>query len=74
MKQEAHKEPKGKRSKCPHCGSDYGYYERIKYSGEGNFYYTVDGVPDNHGEFYDGANWRVLKTKYCAQCHRKIPL
>jgi hypothetical protein len=77
MKQEAHKEPKGKPSKCPYCGSDYGYYRKIRYKGQANYYYKFDGTVNEdgiNGEFYNFADWQEGKTKYCVQCHRKIPL
>jgi hypothetical protein len=73
MKQEAHKETKGKLSQCPHCGSDYGVYERIKYSGIGYYFRDFKGEPTSaNSGFYDSANWTVFKTKYCGQCHKKL--
>lgn len=58
---------------CPHCGSDYGYYRKIR-----GKYFHHDNTGFDHQEkmnteMWDGATdtW-ISKWIYCMECDKKI--
>ena len=49
--------------KCPHCGSESGYYNFTQIKGIGTFYYAEKRDPDEE-----------MKPAYCRECHGEIDL
>lgn len=58
---------------CPHCGSDYGYYQRMYVNGWVNDNKDFKGEANNAGELYDHLNYsREFKFYACSQCEVRI--
>ena len=67
--------------KCPHCGSDYGFYRITYMKGRGCTNYNfpgkkldplcVDDQMDN-SMLHDCLSYRENKTAFCIQCHKPI--
>jgi hypothetical protein len=66
---------KKKLQACPHCGSTYGYYIRVRYTGIGHLFFDFDDIEletlMNSG-FYNSSNWTEYKSKYCTRCYKKL--
>jgi len=59
--------------KCPHCGSDYGFYQAMYVFGWIEDVKDFTGEPNNKGELYDHINYsRESKFYACSQCKKRI--
>jgi len=57
---------------CPHCDSDYGFYQKHFVSGEVKFSKDFNGKP-NCSETYDYLNYtRPSKFYFCMECDERI--
>lgn len=58
---------------CPHCGSNEGYYEKNRVSGEVVIYYNFDGSAADNSDMYDYLSYKP-KSKYafCAACNKRL--
>lgn len=58
---------------CPYCGSDYGYFQKVSFSGksEYNTPFVVNSIVDN-SQLHDGVRYKQNKTKYCIDCRNKL--
>ena len=64
--------PINKFDECPHCGSDFGYYQRHYVSGNVQMSKDFTGK-ENCSETYDYLNWsRASKYLFCCQCNERI--
>jgi len=59
--------------KCPHCGSDLGYYHKAKASGTIYERYKFDGSRDDNSQMWDYMNIQDYTTAYCQDCEKKLP-
>ena len=59
---------------CPHCGSTYGFYRCVSFSGNGRFSYNWDGSHGNDEDLHDGVRYKERKTAHCYECHKVIKL
>lgn len=63
---------------CPHCGSDFGYYNRVYVKGwiQDNTLFEKDysGKREKYNtDMYDSLSWSKEKpTCYCIECHNPI--
>jgi len=59
-------------SACPHCGSTYGYYSRVKISGTVDYQCDFNGNGENTN-IADGFNYTTIsKTYRCIECRKII--
>lgn len=64
---------------CPHCGSGFGYYQKVYVKGwiQDNTLFEKDRNtnerPKYNYDMYDGLNWSKAKpTCYCMECDKPI--
>ena len=62
--------------KCPHCGSENGYYRKTRYKGVFDGNYEFDGsFADGENEcMFDGAQYTEAKTARCRDCRKIIKI
>ena len=66
--------------KCPHCGSNFGYYKKSKVSGMIVTNYDFKPRYDLKGfeilpyntEMHDSLHYHEYKTAYCRECNKRI--
>lgn len=58
--------------KCPHCGSNYGYYTKDYIVGKCNYNFHFDGSEAYNGAMYDGLLHRFGKYAYCTNCNKRL--
>jgi hypothetical protein len=58
---------------CPHCGSDFGYYQKVNYKGSYNDIRLFGSHEPYNSEMWSGAI-ETFRTKdyYCESCNKKI--
>lgn len=59
-------------SKCPYCGSDYGYYTKEHVTGSVMYNYHFDGSEADNGEMYDNLRYSGGKWAYCFNCDKRL--
>ena len=58
---------------CPHCGSDYGYFEKVKFSGESEYNYGFQGIEVDNSELHNALKYRSFGAFYaCVDCKKNI--
>ncbi len=73
--------------KCPHCGGNWGFYQKESYKGTCNFespFYSdvpkheqvpTEGMAIDNGDIHDEAVYKLTsKYAYCVECKKKIAL
>ena len=58
--------------KCPHCGSDEGFYNNFRVSGWSRYKYRFDGEDAYNGDMWDHINSKDSKKAYCCKCEKEI--
>lgn len=58
--------------KCPHCGSDYGFYSKDYVCGSTRYYQHFDGTEEDNSEFYSPLEHRQGKYAYCSDCDKRL--
>jgi hypothetical protein len=58
--------------KCPHCGSDSGFYTKDYVCGSTRYYQRFDGTEEDNSEFYSPLEHRQGKYAYCSDCNKRI--
>lgn len=58
--------------KCPHCGSDMGYYTKDYISGSCRYNHNYDGSQAYNGEMYDYLDHESGKIAYCSNCDKRL--
>ncbi len=57
---------------CPHCGSDFGYYQVVKSRGKWNDNTSFKGEKMNTEMMDSFFDYYLGKHYYCCQCNKKI--
>jgi hypothetical protein len=65
--------PKAPIDKCPHCGSDNGFYTKdtVK-AGHLRYFYNYDGEEADNGDMWDSVRVEQGKYAYCNECHKRL--
>lgn len=58
--------------RCPHCGSDEGYYTKDYLHGTCRYNHNYDGTEAYNGEMYDSARIEAGKFAYCVNCEKRL--
>ena len=58
--------------KCPHCGSNDGYYTKDYISGTCRFNHNFDGSEAYNGEMYNNLTREQGKFAYCTDCNKRL--
>ena len=61
--------------KCPKCGSENGFYIKVKVTGSTRTYYDSEGVylmDGTNSAIYDHLTHKDGKIAYCIDCNKKI--
>ena len=58
--------------RCPHCGSEKGYYTKDYVYGYSRFYCNFDGSEHDNSALYGGTNCKRGGIAYCETCQKKI--
>jgi len=64
--------PKDIPDKCPHCGSDDGYYNKQQLSGTAIYRFKFDGSEAENGDMYDLLRCKGGKIAYCLNCDKRL--
>lgn len=59
---------------CPHCGSNEGFYRKVRYNGSGIYRWPFSDTtpqPDN-SDMYDRVNSRDSRRAWCVDCDKEI--
>jgi hypothetical protein len=58
---------------CPHCGSTFGYYRKVRYKGSYNDTALFEDRQPYNSAMWDGAvETYISKYYFCVDCHKKI--
>ena len=58
--------------KCPHCGSDAGFYTKDYLSGTCRYNRNFDGSEAYNGEMYEYLSHEIGKIAYCVMCDKRL--
>lgn len=57
-------------NKCPHCGSEWGFYTRQQATGTIIYQYKFDGSEDDNENMYDLLKTTGGENAYCKNCNK----
>lgn len=58
--------------KCPHCGSDEGYFTKMYAYGSVNYHIKFNGDESENRDMYEGLGHKGGKRAYCSYCGKYL--